>query len=166
MHLKYVVIQLLQEKPYSGYGLMKAIYENSGWKPSPGSMYPVLDGLTKEKLIIAKSEGKKKIYTLSNDGKKYSKELMNKTGKMVDEMMRNVKLFERLYMHGNGGLNDALMAAFEELKKGKLPLGNLTKDMIELKKILLKIYLDKRHIKNEKKIKMILNRTIRELRAV
>ncbi|HLC57000.1 MAG TPA: PadR family transcriptional regulator [Candidatus Nanoarchaeia archaeon] len=166
MHLKYIVIQLLQEKPHSGYDLMKAIYESCGWKPSPGSMYPVLEGLAKSKKVVIRIDGKKKVYSLTPEGSREAKKALDETGKVVDKLMQNLKLFSRIYMHEDKWFESGVMNAFEELRRGKLPLGMLTKDMIELKKEVLRLYIGKKCIKEGKRIKKILQRATKELKKI
>ena len=166
MQLKFIVIQLLKEKPYSGYDLMKAIHENSGWKPSPGSMYPVLDNLSKMKLVAVKISGKKKMYSLTEKGRKEAKEISSTTGKMVEDITKNIRLFSKLYVHDDVNYNESLLMAFEDLKKGKMPFGKLTKDAMELKKTLMNIYARGKYKNNEEKIRKILKRAVLDLKRI
>ncbi|MEU9030066.1 helix-turn-helix transcriptional regulator [Streptomyces sp. NPDC048383] len=41
----------------------------AGWKPSPGSVYPTLQLLEDEGLIVSESEGGKKLFTLTDTGR-------------------------------------------------------------------------------------------------
>jgi len=73
--LRYFVLKLLREKPMSGSEIMKEIEtETDGrWKPSPGSVYPLLawlqdDGYTKE---LPRKESGIKHYTLTEKGEKF-----------------------------------------------------------------------------------------------
>jgi len=166
MQLKVIVLQLLKEKPYSGYDLMKAIYEHSGWKPSPGSMYPVLDELSRRKLVDVRVSGKRKVYSLTNNGKKEAKELSNTTEKIIEEINKNIRLFSKLYVHEKVDYNESLLMAFEDLKKGKMPFGKLTKEAMELKKVLINIYMGGKHINKEAKIRSILKRAILDLNRI
>lgn len=74
--LKIVVLSLLYHKPMSGIDIMNSIETLSMgfWRPSPGSIYPVLKVLMKENMIkMSKSNGKK-IYELTEKGRKVLKE--------------------------------------------------------------------------------------------
>src|SRR4029077_16350562 len=53
--VRAAVLLLLAEEPRNGYGLMQEIEERSegAWRPSPGSMYPVLSQLEDEGLVEA-----------------------------------------------------------------------------------------------------------------
>ena len=72
--LKYVILQLLDEKPRHGYEIIKELEERFGgaYLPSPGTVYPTLTML--EDLGYARAtqeEGGKKIYEITPEGKTY-----------------------------------------------------------------------------------------------
>jgi len=53
--LKLIVLKILNEKDFTGYGLIKEIEDQTGfWKPSPGSMYPLMNDLLKKGLVSCK----------------------------------------------------------------------------------------------------------------
>ena len=69
--LRYVLLQLIAEKPRHGYELIKAIEEKFGgmYSPSPGVIYPTLTLL--EELGYLRAEtggGTKKLYSLTEEG--------------------------------------------------------------------------------------------------
>jgi DNA-binding PadR family transcriptional regulator len=69
--LRFVILQLIAEKPRYGYELIKAIEEKLGgaYSPSPGVVYPTLTML--EELgyaTVSSSEGGKKLYAITPDG--------------------------------------------------------------------------------------------------
>ena len=89
--LKYNVLKLLNEKPLSGSEIMTEIEkETQGhWKPSPGSVYPLLAWLQEKKYTkeIPNQEPGIKRYTLTQEGKAFleehverKKEIRNKFG--------------------------------------------------------------------------------------
>ena len=45
--MKFVLLELLQERPMHGYEMIKALEEKTGgfYSPSPGSIYPTLQML-------------------------------------------------------------------------------------------------------------------------
>lgn len=65
------ILALLKDRPMHGYEMIQEIGERSGgaWKPSPGSVYPTLQLLEDEGLIISASEGGKKLFTLTESGR-------------------------------------------------------------------------------------------------
>jgi DNA-binding PadR family transcriptional regulator len=77
-YLKYSVLRLLSEKSLSGSELMSEIEKETDghWKPSPGSIYPLLawlqdKGYTK---IASNQEPGMKRYTLTDEGKAFLEE--------------------------------------------------------------------------------------------
>ncbi|MBC7222406.1 PadR family transcriptional regulator [Candidatus Bipolaricaulota bacterium] len=54
--LRYWVLRLLSEGPRTGYALAKELERRLGWRPSPGSLYPLLSTLAEEGLIARGGE--------------------------------------------------------------------------------------------------------------
>ncbi|GAA2973843.1 PadR family transcriptional regulator [Streptomyces enissocaesilis] len=65
------ILALLADRPMHGYEMIREIGERSGgaWRPSPGSVYPTLQLLEDEGLIVSESEGGKKLFTLTDAGR-------------------------------------------------------------------------------------------------
>ncbi|WP_078955157.1 PadR family transcriptional regulator [Streptomyces griseus] len=65
------ILALLKDRPMHGYEMIQEIGERSGgaWKPSPGSVYPTLQMLEDEGLIVSESEGGKKLFSLTDAGR-------------------------------------------------------------------------------------------------
>ncbi|PZG96041.1 PadR family transcriptional regulator [Streptomyces sp. NTH33] len=65
------ILALLKERPMHGYEMIQEIAERSGgaWKPSPGSVYPTLQLLEDEGLIVSGSEGGRKLFSLTEAGR-------------------------------------------------------------------------------------------------
>jgi DNA-binding PadR family transcriptional regulator len=65
------VLGLLAERPMHGYEMISELEQRTGgfWRPSPGSIYPTLQLLEDEGLIVAEeSEGRKR-FTLTETGR-------------------------------------------------------------------------------------------------
>ncbi|MET0701519.1 MAG: PadR family transcriptional regulator [Mycobacterium sp.] len=70
--VRAAILTLLTERPMHGYEMIQEIAERSKdlWKPSPGSVYPTLQLLVDEGLIVAgESDGSKKLFELTDDGR-------------------------------------------------------------------------------------------------
>ncbi len=71
--IRYHVLEALNEKPMSGSELMNQIEKNTGgrWKPSPGSIYPLLSWLQDNGYIkeLPITENGLKRYELTQSGK-------------------------------------------------------------------------------------------------
>jgi DNA-binding PadR family transcriptional regulator len=100
--LKYVILQLLSEKPRHGYEIIKELEERFGgaYAPSAGTVYPTLALL--EDLgyaSVVPEEGGKKVYTITPAGEKYLEE--NKSA--VED------IFERIQDFGSSILSESMM---------------------------------------------------------
>jgi DNA-binding PadR family transcriptional regulator len=91
--LRYQVLELLNEKPLSGSEIISEIEKrtNGLWKPSPGSVYPLLawlqdNGYIKE--VPAEESGIKR-YTLTDKGKK----LLEEQRKIREQYRDRAKFF-------------------------------------------------------------------------
>ena len=70
--VRAAILKLLAERPMHGYEMIQEIAERSQnlWRPSPGSVYPTLQLLVDEGLLVAReSEGSKKLFELTGDGR-------------------------------------------------------------------------------------------------
>jgi len=70
--VRAAILTLLVERPMHGYEMIQEINERSQqlWKPSPGSVYPTLQLLVDEGLIVStESGGSKKLFELTDDGR-------------------------------------------------------------------------------------------------
>ena len=80
--VRAAILVLLDEEPRNGYGIMQEIEERSAgaWRPSPGSVYPVLQQLEDEGLVRAAQSGERKLMELTEEGKKYVEEQRDTLG--------------------------------------------------------------------------------------
>jgi DNA-binding PadR family transcriptional regulator len=99
--LKYVILQLLDEKPRHGYEVIKELEERAGgaYAPSAGTVYPTLQLLEDLGFAsVATEESGKKIYSITEEGRKHLAERRSH----VDD------IFERLAQFGSTFLSDAM----------------------------------------------------------
>ncbi|GAA4662205.1 MULTISPECIES: PadR family transcriptional regulator [Amycolatopsis] len=69
--VRAAILALLAEQPRHGYEIISEIGERSGgfWRPSPGSVYPTLQLLADEGLVVSRDEGGKKLFELTDEGR-------------------------------------------------------------------------------------------------
>jgi DNA-binding PadR family transcriptional regulator len=69
--VRMALLMLLAEEPRNGYQLMQVIEERSdgSWRPSPGSVYPVLSQLEDEGLVHATERDGAKVFELTDAGR-------------------------------------------------------------------------------------------------
>jgi len=69
--VRAAVLVLLDESPRNGYQIIQELSErsNGAWRPSPGSVYPILQQLEDEGLVEIASTVSGKTYNLTDSGK-------------------------------------------------------------------------------------------------
>jgi DNA-binding PadR family transcriptional regulator len=70
--VRAAILALLADRPMHGYEMIQEITERSGqvWRPSPGSVYPTLQLLADEGLIVStEGSGGKRRYELTEEGR-------------------------------------------------------------------------------------------------
>jgi DNA-binding PadR family transcriptional regulator len=70
--VRAAILALLTERPMHGYEMIQEIGQRSNglWRPSPGSVYPTLQLLVDEGLIVGtESEGSKRLFELTDAGR-------------------------------------------------------------------------------------------------
>ncbi|PJJ70906.1 DNA-binding PadR family transcriptional regulator [Diaminobutyricimonas aerilata] len=74
--VRSAILSLLADGPSNGYGLIKAIAEKTAgaWRPSPGSVYPTLQQLVDEELIVSSGDGRRTQFDLTEAGRAYVEE--------------------------------------------------------------------------------------------
>ena len=85
-HLKYLVLSTLQEKPLSGYEIIKAIENKYSHTPSPAVIYPTLQLLEDQGYVDSKEHENKRIYALTDEGKK----CLEENRERIDQLAANL----------------------------------------------------------------------------
>jgi DNA-binding PadR family transcriptional regulator len=162
MHLKYVVLKILSKNKKSGYGLIKEINKQMNWKPSSGSMYPLLNDLLKDGLVKVEKEGRKKLYSITSEGEKKLKEFDQVKDKYIEQTRAHLKVFESICNLKLGAMTSML----DNLKKDKPAFGKITPEIFMFREVFFDLY-NKNKIKgNEAKIKKIFNKAIKDLKNI
>ena len=71
--LKYVILDLIKDKPRHGYDIIRALQEHSHgfYTPSPGVVYPTLQLLEEMGYAIADQQDSKRVYSITEEGLKF-----------------------------------------------------------------------------------------------
>lgn len=66
-----IILRVLNEKPMHGYEIIRTFEERSHgfWRPSPGSVYPILQYLEEQDLVTSQDQDGKKTYSITQAGK-------------------------------------------------------------------------------------------------
>ncbi|KAA0003793.1 MAG: PadR family transcriptional regulator [Thermoplasmata archaeon] len=73
--LKYFMMKTLSEGKATGYKIIKKCEDILGYKPSTGSIYPLLKGMEREKIIKGERKGRGTVYSITDKGKKMLREV-------------------------------------------------------------------------------------------
>jgi DNA-binding PadR family transcriptional regulator len=86
--LKYVILNLLKDKPSHGYEIIRAMEElfHGFYTPSAGSVYPTLQMLDDMGYVSVTEHDGKKIYTITEEGKKFLQEQQETIEKIESQM--------------------------------------------------------------------------------
>ena len=86
--LKYIILDLIKDKPRYGYEIIKALKEKSHglYKPSPGAVYPTLQMLEEMGYVTAKEQDGKRVYTITDEGRGFLEEREDSAGEIRDHM--------------------------------------------------------------------------------
>ena len=80
--LKYIILDLIKDKPRHGYDIIRELEEQSYgfYKPSPGVIYPTLQMLEEMSYASATEQEGKRVYSITEEGLKFLVE----QGKIAD----------------------------------------------------------------------------------
>jgi DNA-binding PadR family transcriptional regulator len=131
--LRYYVLRLLKEKPMSGSEIMEEIAKETDgrWKPSPGSIYPLLSWLkdndyTKE---LPKEEEGIKRYMLTKQGEKFFEEQT----KLGERLRKKLEFLAPLSFGGFW-----FSPRSEKLREIREPVKRFVRALLDLRKALEK----------------------------
>jgi len=143
----------------SGYSLMKKIGQTAGMKPSPGSMYPLLESLFKDKLVKVKEEGRKKVYSITKIGKEHLDSLSGKRDEIIDALIHDLNAFEAVFRCGANISVDFL----QRMKQGEMPFKEIHPAIFKYKKEFIRLMKTGRVEANKAEISKVLNDATKKL---
>lgn len=87
--IKYVILDMIKDKPRYGYEIIRALEERSHgfYTPSPGVVYPTLQMLEEIGYVSASERDGKKTYTITEEGMKFLKERQD----LADEVRSHMR---------------------------------------------------------------------------
>ena len=130
--LRYVLLQLIAEKPRYGYELIKAIEEQVGgmYSPSPGVIYPTLTLLEELGYLQPEiAEGTRKLYSITGEGAAF----LAANRALVDAILGRMAEISRVYA---GGPAPEIRRAMQNLEQAlSIRLGKGPLDTAQLRTI-------------------------------
>lgn len=159
--LKIIVLKLLYNGDLNGYGLINEIKEKTGfWKPSPGSIYPLMKDLHEKGLVIVKKYKNQKIYSITAKGKELFDKLRDGREEVIDTIKQKAKLFELI---GNKKDIKPIISFIDLFKEDDIFLKNNISFLIELKLNILNALQDK---KDPEKISKIIKEASKKIKKL
>jgi DNA-binding PadR family transcriptional regulator len=86
--LKYIILNLVKDKPSHGYEIMRALEESlqGFYTPSAGSVYPTLQMLEDMGYVASTERDGKKVYAITAEGRKFLEESQEVVAKIQGQM--------------------------------------------------------------------------------
>ena len=140
--VRTAVLLLLNEGPRNGYQIMQDIEERSGgmWRPSPGSVYPVLQQLEDEGLVRPTETDGRKELELTDAGREFVAERASDAPAPWDEMKGD---FSDEVREAAGHMRDVALA-FSQVARAGSPsqVAEASKILDETRRSLYRILAD------------------------
>ena len=71
--LRLLVLGLIAEAPRHGYDIIRDLHDRfqGAYRPSPGSIYPILQTLAEAGLVTSEMHGRQRLFAVSDEGRAY-----------------------------------------------------------------------------------------------
>ena len=142
--LKYIILDLLKDKPRHGYDIIRELEELSYgfYKPSPGVIYPTLQMLQEMGYVSSTEQEGKRVYSITEEGLKFLEDQSN-IANGVRRQMKHKWGFKNIgrmimVMKEYHALEDLLGKGFRRLDadKAELICGILSRAYNEIESVL------------------------------
>ncbi|MFA6072856.1 MAG: helix-turn-helix transcriptional regulator [Candidatus Woesearchaeota archaeon] len=164
-HLRTIILTTLEDKDMSGSEIMGALEKNFGWKPSCGSVYPVLNLLEDEGYSCVKNnndKSHKKIYSITTKGKIDLKNKKRGRMELADEMVKTQKVMTSIYNIEPKQMDDFM----NKMKQGQMPFIQVHSEIEGIKKEMFRLLSKNLLSDNQEKVRSILNVAIADLKKI
>lgn len=144
--LRYITLIMLEEKPMSGSEITEEIQSFMDWKPSPGSIYPLLSSLQEDDLIQPSedSDPTLKRFTITEKGLKeieihrhHEQEIRNRSKNIRKLYWRLLRGMPEEVHESYIALQDEIEEVYDkitDLERFKAILENTTNELKKLEK--------------------------------
>jgi len=109
--LKYIILDLIKDKPRHGYEIIRELEDQSHgfYKPSPGVVYPTLQMLEEMGYAVSNEQEGKRVYSITDEGNNFLKKQQD-----VADGVRNQ--MKRKWSFKNVGRMVTVMREFREIE--------------------------------------------------
>jgi len=93
--LRVWVLQLLERGPMNGAELMEQMDRMTmgWWRPSPGSIYPLLDHLVEEKVVRKREDGRYEVTETARRGPEWTREWMRQGPRSPQDALAEIESY-------------------------------------------------------------------------
>ncbi len=118
--LRLLVLGLIAEAPRHGYDIIRDLHDRfqGAYRPSPGSIYPILQMLAEAGLVTSEMHGRQRLFAVSDEGRAYLAD------QRVELTAINAQLAEASGPIGESAIGEAIQqlrtALYEKLRKSAL----------------------------------------------
>ena len=162
--LRIMVMMQLKNGPKTGYDLMARIKQVTGsWKPSSGSMYPLLGELKGKGFVTERVQGRKKLIALTKKGKGYIKELTSQKQRLLEKLSESISVIEAVCGKEHVEMVREVISSIHEGKEPFAPLGN---EMSELRQTLFRLWKEGKMAAKKSRVRAIVRKTVMELKSL
>lgn len=159
--LKLNVLTELKSSSKTGYELMQSLEKKIGKKPSPGSIYPLLNDLVSSGYVTSREEGRKKIYSLTCKGRYAVKKLLKEKQKTTLKHIESLRSIGKII--GEKEV-EPLIRLTDMLSKQEKPALRFIAIMSELRDIIIDLASHEDY--PEKEIKKIISSASKQLKKL
>jgi DNA-binding PadR family transcriptional regulator len=162
-YLKIFVLKLLSSNDLTGYSLIKQIEKKANWKPSPGSMYPLLKNLLKNDYVNVKLENRLKLYSITKKGKIYIGSLLKNKSALANNVVKNFKVYENV---SNKKDSSFALEIISKIDSDEIPFREISKELCEFRDVLFELNNKKLLYENKSSVQKIFRETIKNLKKI
>jgi DNA-binding PadR family transcriptional regulator len=129
VNTREAVLSLLLERPMHGYEMISELEQRTGgvWRPSPGSIYPTLQLLEDEGLIVSEETGGRKRFSLTDAGRAEAENASQPWRHFDEGRMREAQQFREAGFGIMQALGQVAGNGTEEQRQQALEILNETK---------------------------------------
>ncbi len=160
--LQHLVLHKLEEGPRTGYQLCSQIEQETGKRPSYGSIYPILERMTRAGELTVKQDGRRKLYTLTTKGRQTAGHASHERAALVDDLQVRVKKLMALVEMDP----QPMLIMLDRARKGEPPLGRITAPMFGVRDLVFRMAADGRADRHAAEINRLLAQLAKRLEAM
>jgi len=97
-NLKLLALKYLKEDDkLSGTEIIQKLEKTTGWKPSPGTLYPLLDNLEQKKLLKSEKQGRQRKFQITEKGEQRFEEFQKEQEKYWGQIIQSLKNYKEMF---------------------------------------------------------------------